>query len=377
MSKTVLITGASSGIGEATARVLAANGHRVFLGARRTERLEKIVADIRKAGGTAEYRSLDVANAADVQAFVKDAQAKFGRVDVMFNNAGVMPVSPMNALKTDEWDRIIDVNIKGVLNGIAAVLPIMEKQGSGHIISTASTGAHAVGGQFGVYCASKYAVRAIMEGLRQEVNQIRVTTLSPGVTESADPRGSAPFVRMDSGLAWVLREHVAHGIAHGLVHVLQVLAGEAVLRDATPDHGAALRIDEVDGQRSFAILLGVDAGCIPRPIGRGTGSRRGPQLGLLLHGQHDVHAQIRMAGVVHVAEALELRARGLLELLAHQRAVARAALRRAGFEEREGLEGVEVHPGILLGERGRPAGAAGEGGEAENGGNQLRHLLHG
>jgi NADP-dependent 3-hydroxy acid dehydrogenase YdfG len=95
-----------------------------------------------------------------------------------------MPVSPMNALKTDEWDRIIDINIKGVLNGIAAVLPIMEAQGSGHIISTASTGAHAVGGQFGVYCASKYAVRAIMEGLRQETNQIRVTTLSPGVTES-------------------------------------------------------------------------------------------------------------------------------------------------------------------------------------------------
>ena len=184
MSKVILITGASSGIGEATARTLAANGHKVVLGARRTERLEKIVADIRKAGGVAEFRALDVTDRVDVNAFVAFAREKFGRVDVVFNNAGVMPVSPMNALKTEEWDRIIDVNIKGVLNGIAAVLPIMEKQGSGHIISTASTGAHAVGGQFGVYCASKYAVRAIMEGLRQEMTQIRVTTISPGVTES-------------------------------------------------------------------------------------------------------------------------------------------------------------------------------------------------
>jgi NADP-dependent 3-hydroxy acid dehydrogenase YdfG len=184
MSKVILITGASSGIGEATARVLAGAGHKVVLGARRTDRLQKIAAEIRAAGGTAEFRALDVADRADVQAFADFARDKFGRVDVIFNNAGVMPVSPMNALKTDEWDRIIDVNIKGVLNGIAAVLPIMERQGSGHIISTASTGAHAVGGQFGVYCASKYAVRAIMEGLRQEMNQIRVTTVSPGVTES-------------------------------------------------------------------------------------------------------------------------------------------------------------------------------------------------
>lgn len=184
MSKIILITGASSGIGEATARVLAANGHKLVLGARRTERLQRIVADIRAKGGMAEYRALDVANRDDVNAFVAFARAAFGRVDVIFNNAGVMPVSPMNALKTDEWDRIVDVNIKGVLHGIAAVLPIMEAQGSGQIINTASTGAHAVGGQFGVYCASKYAVRAITEGLRQEMNAIRVTLISPGVTES-------------------------------------------------------------------------------------------------------------------------------------------------------------------------------------------------
>lgn len=184
MSKIVLIAGASSGIGEATARTLAKHGHRVVLGARRTDRLEKIVAEIRADGGTAEYSRLDVADLASTRAFAAFARDRFGRIDVMFNNAGVMPVSQMNALKTDEWDRIVDINIKGVLNGIAAVLPVMEAQGGGHIISTASTGAHAVGGQFGVYCASKYAVRAIMEGLRQEMTHIRVTTLSPGVTES-------------------------------------------------------------------------------------------------------------------------------------------------------------------------------------------------
>ncbi|MBE5314926.1 MAG: SDR family oxidoreductase [Xanthomonadales bacterium] len=184
MSKVILITGASSGIGEATARVLARQGHRVVLGARRTERLAQIAAEIRWAGDIAEYRALDVTQREDVKAFVAFAQERFGRVDVIFNNAGVMPVSPMNALKTDEWDRIIDVNIRGVLNGIAAVLPIMEAQGSGHIINTASTGAHAVGAQFGVYCASKYAVRAITEGLRQEMDRIRVTLISPGVTES-------------------------------------------------------------------------------------------------------------------------------------------------------------------------------------------------
>jgi NADP-dependent 3-hydroxy acid dehydrogenase YdfG len=182
--RVVLITGASSGIGEATARLLAEQGARVVLGARRTDRLRQIVAEIRERGGVAEYRTVDVANRDSVSDFVKFAHDTFGRVDVIFNNAGVMPVSPMSALKTDEWDRIIDINIKGVLNGIAAALPIMEAQGSGHIINTASTAAHAVGAHFGVYCASKYAVRAITEGLRQEMNAIRVTLISPGVTES-------------------------------------------------------------------------------------------------------------------------------------------------------------------------------------------------
>lgn len=184
MSKVILITGASSGIGEATARLLASNGHKVVLGARRTERLEKIAAEINAAGGTAAFRAVDVTRRDDVQAFADFALARFGRIDVMFNNAGIMPVSPMNALKTDEWERMFDVNVKGVLNGIAAVLPVMESQGNGHVINTASTAAHAVGAAFGVYSATKHAVRAITEGLRQETDKIRVTLITPGVTES-------------------------------------------------------------------------------------------------------------------------------------------------------------------------------------------------
>jgi NADP-dependent 3-hydroxy acid dehydrogenase YdfG len=181
-SKVVLITGASSGIGEATARLLARQGAKVVLGARRTDKLEAITSDIRRAGGTADYQRLDVADAQSVLDFVAFAKERFGRVDVLFNNAGVMPLSPMGALKTHEWNAIIDINVKGVLNGIAAVLPIMEAQGNGQIINNASTGAHAVAGACGVYCASKYAVRAISEGLRQETDKIRVTVISPGVT---------------------------------------------------------------------------------------------------------------------------------------------------------------------------------------------------
>ena len=183
-SRIVLITGASSGIGEATARLLAQNGATVLLGARRTERLDRIVADIVAAGGIAEARALDVTRREDVQAFAAHAIARFGRIDVIVNNAGVMPLSPLASLKLDEWDRMIDVNIRGVLHGIAAVLPTMQKQGAGHVINVASIGAHAVSPTAAVYCATKYAVWALSEGLRQEHQDIRVTTISPGVTES-------------------------------------------------------------------------------------------------------------------------------------------------------------------------------------------------
>lgn len=183
--KVILITGASSGIGEATAKLLASRGAHVVIGARRVERLEALASFIEAEGGSVAYQQLDVTNIGQMQAFVRLAQSRFGRVDVVVNNAGVMPLSPLEALKIDEWNRMIDVNIRGVLHGIAAGLPVMKEQQSGHIINVASIGAYAVSPTAAVYCATKYAVRAITEGLRQEVgSSIRVTLVSPGVTES-------------------------------------------------------------------------------------------------------------------------------------------------------------------------------------------------
>lgn len=184
-NKVVVITGASSGIGEATARLLAEKGAHVVLGARRTERLAELCKELVAAGGSARYQAVDVTDRANVQAFVDYAVDEFGRVDVIVNNAGVMPLSRLDALKVSEWDQMIDVNIRGVLHGIAAGLPLMQKQQSGQFINIASIGAYAVSPTAAVYCATKYAVRAISEGLRQEAGaDIRVTVISPGVTES-------------------------------------------------------------------------------------------------------------------------------------------------------------------------------------------------
>jgi NADP-dependent 3-hydroxy acid dehydrogenase YdfG len=182
--KVVLITGASSGIGAGIARELSAAGAKVVLGARRTDRLEQLADELRGQGGEVLTCSLDVTNRADVSAFAEAARKRFGRVDVIVNNAGLMPLSPMASLKVDEWDRMVDVNIKGVLYGIAAVLPEMTSRGSGHIINIASIGALQVVPTAAVYCATKYAVRAISDGLRQERNDIRVTCIHPGVVES-------------------------------------------------------------------------------------------------------------------------------------------------------------------------------------------------
>jgi len=183
--KIVLITGASSGIGEATARLLASKGAHVVLGARRTERLEILCGEINASGGVAHFQALDVTRRDDMQGFVDFALKLHGRVDVIVNNAGVMPLSKLEALKVSEWDRMIDVNIRGVLHGIAAGLPLMQKQQSGQFINIASIGAYTVSPTAAVYCATKFAVRAISEGLRQEVGgDIRVTVISPGVTES-------------------------------------------------------------------------------------------------------------------------------------------------------------------------------------------------
>ncbi len=184
MDKVILITGASSGIGEGIARELGTAGAKVLLGARRVERTEAIAAEICSAGGIAKTQQLDVTNRQSMAGFVQAALDNWGRVDVLINNAGVMPLSPLSAGKQDEWERIIDVNIKGVLWGIGAVLPLMEAQGSGQIINIGSIGALSVVPTAAVYCASKFAVRAISDGLRQESSKIRVTCVNPGVVES-------------------------------------------------------------------------------------------------------------------------------------------------------------------------------------------------
>ncbi|QAY75983.1 SDR family oxidoreductase [Sphingosinicella sp. BN140058] len=184
LDKVILVTGASSGIGAGIARELGAAGAKLVLGARRTDLLEALAAEIGSEGGDALVRPLDVTDRVSVAAFADAARERFGRIDVIVNNAGVMPLSPMASLKVDEWDRMVDVNIKGVLYGIAAVLPEMTARGSGHIINMASIGALSVVPTAAVYCGTKYAVRAISEGLRQENDRIRVTCIYPGVVES-------------------------------------------------------------------------------------------------------------------------------------------------------------------------------------------------
>lgn len=184
IDQVVLVTGASSGIGEATARILTGAGATLMLGARRTGRLDALVREIQAKGGKAAARALDVADRASMEGFVAEARDRFGRIDVLVNNAGVMPLSPLASLKVEEWDRMIDVNIRGVLHGIAAVLPVMEAQGGGHVVNIGSVGSFEVVPTSAVYSATKFAVRAITDGLRQESETIRTTCIYPGVTRS-------------------------------------------------------------------------------------------------------------------------------------------------------------------------------------------------
>ncbi|MDY0901452.1 SDR family oxidoreductase [Pantoea agglomerans] len=182
--KVILITGASSGIGAGIARELAKTDAILLLGARRESRLAALAEELQFNGAEVAIKALDVTRREQVTQFVEYALARWGRVDVMINNAGIMPLSPMASLRVEEWDQMIDVNIKGVLYGIASVLPTMLAHQRGHIINVASIGALAVSPTAAVYCATKFAVRAISDGLRQENSQLRVTCVHPGVVES-------------------------------------------------------------------------------------------------------------------------------------------------------------------------------------------------
>ena len=232
--KVIVITGASSGIGEAAATLLAERGAKIVVGARRTERLEKLVADIKVKGGTARFKAVDVSKRDDVKALVDYAKAEYGHVDVIVNNAGVMPLSLLTDLKVEEWDRMIDVNIRGVLNGIAAVLPDMKARGAGQIINVASIGAHAVVPTGAVYCATKYAVWAISEGLRQENTDLRVTVISPGVvaTELGHDISDAATKDFLVGLrkAALTPDAIARAIAYAVEQPENVDVNEVIVR---------------------------------------------------------------------------------------------------------------------------------------------------
>ncbi|CAM7501007.1 SDR family oxidoreductase [Citrobacter sedlakii] len=184
--KVIVITGASSGMGEAAARYLAKQGGRVVLAARRAERIDVIANDINGQGGEALAQTTDVTRLEDVKKLVDTAVAKWGRIDVLINNAGVMPLSSLDQAKVNEWDMMIDVNLRGVLHGIAAALPIMKAQQSGHIINTASVAGHLVFPTSAVYSATKFAVRALTEGLRKEAStyNVRATIISPGAVST-------------------------------------------------------------------------------------------------------------------------------------------------------------------------------------------------
>ncbi|MEV6630494.1 SDR family oxidoreductase [Actinoplanes sp. NPDC051470] len=235
--KVVVVTGASSGIGEAVTRRLAADGHIVVAGARRTDRLDALAAEVRAAGGTIDTGFLDVTDRAAMAAFVAGAVERHGRLDVLVSNAGVMLLSLIEEALVDEWDRMVDVNLKGLLWGVAAALPVFKRQGSGHLISVASIGAHSVVPTAGVYSATKYGAWAFIEGLRQEIDPgVRVTTISPGVVESE----LAEHIS-DPGARDAMREYrknsipgaaIASAVAYAIDQPADVDVNEMIVRPA-------------------------------------------------------------------------------------------------------------------------------------------------
>lgn len=240
--KVVVITGASSGLGEATARYLAARGAKVALAARRTDKLEAVAQDICSQGGEAQAYTVDVTKKEDVNALVQDVLKEFGRLDVMINNAGLMPLAPMSDCRTDEWDQMVDVNVKGVLYGIAAALPVFMKQKSGQFVNLSSVAGIKVFAPGGtVYSGTKYAVRAISDGLRQEMSphNIRVTTIEPGAVDSelkySTQEPEARKAVLDFYKNAIPADAVARAVAYAIEQPEEVDINEIVLRPTTQE----------------------------------------------------------------------------------------------------------------------------------------------
>jgi len=234
--KTIAITGASSGIGAATARHLAHAGANLVLGARRVDRLESLVEEITQSGGRAIAVPIDVRRRDDLERFVSAAREQFGQLDVLFSNAGSMAISPFDEIRVDDWQQMIDVNLTGVLNGIAAALPVFRAQGSGHFIHTASTAAHRIVPTQGVYAATKTAVRVLSEGLRQEAGpSLRVTVVTPGFTNTegvgvgASADVAAALIEQRDAIA-MPPEAIARAVAFAIEQPNGVEAGEIIVR---------------------------------------------------------------------------------------------------------------------------------------------------
>jgi NADP-dependent 3-hydroxy acid dehydrogenase YdfG len=234
--KVVAITGASSGIGEATALLLAGRGAKLVLGARRSDRLEALADRIVKGGGAAVAGRLDVKRRGDLRDFVSLACERFGKLDVLVSNAGIGPISPLDDLRVEEWEEMVDINIKGVLYGIAAALPVFRQQGFGHFVTTGSTAAHRTVPSQAVYSATKFAVRALTEGLRQEAGEkLRVTIVSPGFVRTdfvdtvTNPEVRAQLAASRDKFA-IAPEAIARAIAFAIEQPADVDVGEIIVR---------------------------------------------------------------------------------------------------------------------------------------------------
>lgn len=234
--KVIVITGGSSGMGKATAVMLAERGAHIVVGARRKQNLEELVTSIGSKGGSASYQVTDVTNRSDVENLVKHAVNTYGKVDAIINNAGIGPISFLDDLRIEDWEEMIDVNVKGVLYGIAAALPIFRKQGSGHFVNLASTAGLKVTPKQSVYAGTKFAIRAISEGLRQESgDKLRVTIISPGFVDTnfadsmTDAETKAQIVSTRDKIA-ISPDAIASAIAFAIEQPSDVDVNEVVIR---------------------------------------------------------------------------------------------------------------------------------------------------